>query len=188
MNYANIKKYDIANGPGVRVSLFVSGCRHHCKECFNPETWDFRYGKPYTEETKKEILEACAPNYISGLSILGGEPFEPENTPNVLKLILEFKKQFPEKDIWCYTGYKLEELLRGELRTNHDLRIVNKDEAYIIKRTLETIDVLIDGEFHIEKKDLNLRFRGSSNQRVIDVPATLISKEIVLKKLSEICS
>ena len=169
MNYSGIKKYDIANGPGVRVSLFVSGCRHHCEGCFNPETWDFNYGNVYTPEVEAEILEACAPDYITGLSLLGGEPMEPENQPFVLELLRKFKARFPEKTVWCYSGYLLDEhLLAGKL-----------GPAEITKEILSYLDVLVDGEFHIKEKDLSLRFRGSCNQRVIRVKESIANNEIV---------
>ncbi len=160
MNYADIKRIDVANGPGVRVSLFVSGCTHHCKECFNPETWDFQYGKPFGEEQVREILGYLSKPYIKGLSLLGGEPFEPENQEAVLALVDRVRSELPGKDIWCYTGYLFEELLEGRVGSHS-------------RELLEKLDVLVDGPFVIEKKDLGLRFRGSSNQRLIDVPDTL---------------
>ncbi len=156
MNYAVIKKNDIANGSGVRVSLFVSGCRHHCKNCFNSEAWDFNYGKPYTEETEKEILDAIDHSYVSGLSLLGGEPFEPENRPELIKLCQAFRKRFPEKDIWCYSGFTLEQLQSDEIR-----------DPETAKALLAELDILVDGKFVEELKDISLQFRGSSNQRII---------------------
>lgn len=173
MNYAAIKKTDVANGPGVRVSLFVSGCTHHCKGCFNPETWDFAYGNPYTEETEIEILEALSPSYIKGFTALGGEPFEESNRFTVLGLMKKIKACYPEKSIWCYTGYDYEtDLLRwiAEGRTE-------------VEELLEVIDVLVDGEFVKEKKNLKLAFRGSENQRLIDVPASREKKSVILKKM-----
>ena len=170
MNYATIKKHDIANGTGIRVSLFVSGCTHHCKGCFNPETWDFNYGSEYTEATENEILQALAPSYIKGLTLLGGEPFEPQNQPTLLKLCKKVKEQYPNKTIWCYTGYNYEiDILAGRLG-DHE----------ITDALIHLIDVLVDGPFVEAKKDLRLRFKGSSNQRIIDVPKSLEHDEIVL--------
>lgn len=180
MKYATIKTHDIANGPGVRVSLFVSGCRHHCKGCFNGETWDFCYGNNYTEDVKNTILASADHDYIAGLSVLGGEPFEPENTPEVLRLITEFKHRYPEKTVWCYSGYTLEHMLRGELDAQGKVRPMSDEDAARVRQILEKIDVLVDGEFHLAEKDLRLRFRGSSNQRVINIPVTLKNKNIVL--------
>ena len=177
MNYATIKTHDIANGPGVRVSLFVSGCRHHCRGCFNPETWDFNHGTPFTDDTIEEILRACAPDYIQGLTLLGGEPFEPENTKSLLTLVTEFKKRFPQKDLWCYTGYQFEDILQGILTTWHDTRTMNQEQKETAKKLLQFLDVLVDGEFHIEEKDLKLAFRGSTNQRLLDIPSSLLAKK-----------
>lgn len=163
MNYATIKKVDVANGPGIRVSLFVSGCMHHCKGCFNPETWNYCYGSPFTKETEDEILEALKHDYIKGLSLLGGEPLDPANQLSVLSLVLRFKEMYPTKTLWCYTGYTFEsDILTGKLG--------NQDALMLL---LQNIDVLVDGEFVIELKNPNLRFRGSSNQRLIDVKASL---------------
>ena len=164
MNYATIKKTDIANGTGVRVSLFVSGCTHHCKGCFNPETWDFDYGQPFTREVAREILDACAPDYISGLSLLGGEPFERANQAELLKLLEEFGERYPQKNVWCYTGYTFEKLLR------------NPRQAQLLKY----IDVLVDGKFKKELRDEELYFRGSRNQRLIDVQTSLQKGETVI--------
>lgn len=170
MNYAAIKTHDVANGPGVRVSLFVSGCTHHCKGCFNPETWDFAYGSPYTEETEQTVLDACAPDYIRGLSLLGGEPMEPEHQKALLPLLRRFKERFPNKSVWCYSGYDYErDMLSGQL-----------GDWSVTKEMLSLIDVLVDGEFHQEEKDLTLRFRGSANQRVIDVPRSLQYDQVLL--------
>ena len=156
MNYGRIKKTDIANGPGVRVSLFVSGCRNHCKGCFQPETWDFNYGEEYDGvNTANDIVKALTPDYISGLSILGGDPMEPENIDEVTSLCYIVKLLFPNKTIWLYTGYTWE-----------DIRIRYPE-------ILNYIDVLVDGPFIEDLKDISLAFRGSSNQRIIDVPATL---------------
>ena len=159
MNYATIKKTDVANGPGIRVSLFVSGCTHRCKGCFNSEAWDFDYGRPYTPETEEEILEALAPGHIRGLSLLGGEPMEPENRGTVLSLVKTVRLRYPQKDIWCYTGYHYENDLLG-----------GPEE---VTQLLSLIDVLVDGEFIEEQKNLRLAFRGSENQRLIDVQESL---------------
>ena len=170
MNYATIKKYDIANGPGVRVSLFVSGCTHHCEGCFNQETWDFNYGSRYTEQTEKEVLAAAAPDYIRGLSLLGGEPFEPANQAALLPLLRKFHKLYPDKTIWCYTGYDFEkDVLAGRL-----------GPWKITQEILSYLTVLVDGEFHLDEKDITLYFRGSRNQRVIDVQESLKNDEVVL--------
>lgn len=171
MNYANIKKYDIANGVGVRVSLFVSGCTHHCKGCFNAEAWDFAYGQPYTEATEEEILATLSHEYIAGLSLLGGEPFEPQNQRALLPLLRKFRERYPQKSVWCYSGYTLEtDILAGRAHCEAT------DEM------LSYIDILVDGEFVEEKKDLKLRFRGSSNQRIIDVKRTLSEGTVKLWK------
>ena len=169
MYYGEIKKCDIANGEGVRVSLFVSGCTHHCPGCFNQDTWDFRYGREYTEETQEEILAAMAPGYIDGLSLLGGEPFEPENQKELVKLLRQVKEKYPEKNIWCYSGYLFDKELLGDSRA----RCEATDEM------LSMIDVLVDGRFIEAKKDIRLVFRGSSNQRVIDVKKSLEAGEVV---------
>ncbi len=173
MNYGEIKKYDIANGEGIRVSLFVSGCTHHCKGCFNAETWSFCYGKPFTGDTEKEILEALSKTYIDGLSLLGGEPFEPQNQRVLLPFLKKVKECFPSKDIWCYTGYLFEEELQKESRA----RCECTDEM------LELIDVLVDGEFIEEQKDISLAFRGSANQRIIDVKSSLQSGSVIWHRL-----
>ena len=170
MNYAKVKYNDISNGPGVRVSLYVSGCRNHCKNCFNPETWDFNYGEPFTKEVENQIIKAMIPEYIKGFTLLGGEPFEPENQPVVADFLERLRKQFPEKSFWCFTGYDLEaDLLTGRLGSLDN-----------VMRILNTLDVLVDGKFVEELKDLNLLFRGSSNQRIILVKPTLAKDEIVL--------
>lgn len=169
MNYATIKKTDVANGPGVRVSLFVSGCTHACKGCFNREAWDFNYGEPFTAETEKVILEALSHDYIRGLSVLGGEPMEPSNRDTVLGLLKKVREAYPEKSIWCYTGYDYEEdLLQW---------IAEGDET--VGELLELTDVLVDGEFVEEKRDLRLAFRGSGNQRLIDMKATKKAGHVV---------
>ena len=172
MNYAAIKKTDVANGPGVRVSLFVSGCTHGCKGCFNSEAWDFGYGNPYTKETEKEILKALEPDYIRGLSLLGGEPLDPRNRKEVLSLVQKVRFMYPRKDIWCYTGYDYEKDL---------LPLAGQGEE-TISSLLPLIDVLVDGEFVEELKNLKLAFRGSENQRLIDVEETLRQKKVVLAK------
>lgn len=170
MYYGALKKTDIANGPGVRVTLFVSGCTHHCKECFNPETWDFNYGEEFTDRTISEIIEAMKPSYIRGITILGGEPFEPSNQEYVLKLIKAIKKEFVNKDVWMYSGY----LFDTELRAPSRARCEYTDEL------LSMIDVLVDGEFMIDKKNIMLKFRGSENQRIIDVPSSLSTGTVVV--------
>jgi anaerobic ribonucleoside-triphosphate reductase activating protein len=167
MNYADIKKVDVANGPGVRVSLFVSGCTHHCKECFNPETWDFAYGQPFGEEQIQTILRYLRPDHIKGLSVLGGEPFEPQNQPAVLDLIRRVRAELPEKDVWCYTGYLFEPLVEGQVGAHS-------------RTLLGALDVLVDGPFVIEQKNLSLRFRGSENQRIIAVRPSLATGSVVL--------
>lgn len=167
MNYADIRPIDVANGPGVRVSIFVSGCTHHCKECFNPETWDFGYGKPFGEEQIRTILGHLSKHYIHGLSLLGGEPFEPRNQGAVLELVKRVRAAFPRKDVWCYSGYLFEDLAAGKIGSHS-------------RELLEQLDVLVDGPFVLEKKELSLRFRGSANQRLIDVPASLAAGRVVL--------
>jgi anaerobic ribonucleoside-triphosphate reductase activating protein len=159
MNYSNIKYIDTADGPGVRVSLFVSGCRNHCKGCFNEVTWDFNYGEPFTEIEENEILEACDKEYISGLTLLGGEPFEEENQEVLVTLIKKFKERFPEKNIWMYTGYVLEkDLLPGQ----------RKHVDGVTGLILDSIDTLVDGPFILAERNLSLKFRGSNNQRILD--------------------
>ena len=171
MNYGTIKNCDIANGVGVRVSLFVSGCTHHCKECFQPETWDFGYGQPYTQETEDELLRLLAPGYIDGLSLLGGEPMEPVNQRELVKLLRRVRSELPEKNVWCYSGYTLET----------DLLAPSRARSEVTDELLSMIDILVDGEFVLEKKNISLSFRGSENQRIIDLPATLrTGKTVVL--------
>ena len=160
MNYAEIKYYDIANGLGVRTSLFVSGCSHRCPGCFNEIAWDFHYGKEFTRETMEEILKSCEPGYIRGLSLLGGEPLEPVNQRGLLPLVKAFKERFPRKDIWCYTGYTYEtDLLAPDGRARCEVT----DEL------LSRIDILVDGEFIQAEADITLKFRGSRNQRVLQI-------------------
>ena len=170
MNYATIKNCDIANGPGVRVSLFVSGCTHHCKGCFNEVAWDFDYGQPFTQETIDKILEMMKPGYIKGITLLGGEPFEPQNQPALVELLRQIKAVYPEKTIWAFSGYLFDkDILPGKL-----------GDPAVTREFLSYLDVLVDGPFIQAKKNLSLRFRGSENQRLIDVPASLQSGEIVL--------
>ncbi len=170
MNYASIKTHDIANGPGVRVSLYVSGCTHHCKDCFNPETWDFSYGQPFDRSVENKIMAALSPSYIKGFSLLGGEPFEPSNSVVLAPFLQRLREACPEKTVWCYSGYRLDDQLwKG---------IPGEPEA--IRRMLSCIDVLIDGEFVLEQKVVDLRFRGSLNQRIIDVPKSLEAGTVVL--------
>lgn len=170
MNYSVIKKFDIANGPGVRVSLFVSGCTHHCKGCFNPETWDFAFGQPFTEDTEREILEALQPDHIRGLSLLGGEPFEPQNQGPLLSFVRRVREAYPEKDIWCYTGYLFDRELLGDSPAHQETTVP----------LLQQIDVLVDGVFIEAQKNLSIRFRGSSNQRIIDVQQSLKENRTVV--------
>lgn len=169
MNYATVKTHDVANGPGVRVSLFVSGCSHHCKNCFNEEAWDYQYGEPYTPAVEQRILDALAPDYITGLSLLGGEPMDPRNQETVCALVRRVRETYPDKTIWCYSGYTLDEqLLAGKV-----------GDPQTVRELLSMLDVLVDGRFVEEQKDLTLRFRGSANQRLIDVPKTLQTGKIV---------
>lgn len=170
MKYATIKEIDVANGPGIRVSLFVSGCTHHCKGCFNPETWNFNYGDDFTPEVEDRILEAMKPVYIKGFSLLGGEPFEPQNQEVLLPFLRRVKAAYPDKTIWCYSGYDFEK----------DMLTGNLGPWEVTHEMLTLIDVLVDGEFVLEKKNPNLRFRGSENQRVIRVADSLNSDTVVL--------
>ncbi|MBS6628227.1 MAG: anaerobic ribonucleoside-triphosphate reductase activating protein [Clostridiales bacterium] len=169
MNYGEIKDCDIANGEGVRVSLFVSGCTHHCPNCFNQQTWDFSFGQPFTREVEDRLLQMLSRSYIGGLSLLGGEPFEPQNQKVLLPFLRRVKEMYPQKNIWCYSGYTLEELL-GSSRAHTDDTLP----------MLQLIDILVDGRFVEALKDISLKFRGSSNQNVIDVKKTLASGEKVL--------
>lgn len=166
MNFADIKRVDVANGPGIRVSLFVSGCTHRCEGCFNEEAWDFNYGAPFGQEQVDEILSLMDKSYIRGFSLLGGEPFDPANQQAVLELVRTIRERFPEKDVWCYTGYLFEELAAGRVGSYS-------------RELLEQLDVLVDGPFVLEQKDLSIRFRGSRNQRIIQVPESLKRNEIV---------
>ena len=169
MHYATIKNCDIANGPGVRVSLFVSGCTHHCKGCFNEVAWDFNYGEPFTQDTVDKILDMLKPDYVRGLTLLGGEPFEPQNQGSIVELLRAIKTKYPQKSIWAFSGYLFERITSGSL-----------GDWEITKEYLSYLDVLVDGPFVEEKKNLNLRFRGSENQRLIDVPASLKENKVVL--------
>lgn len=162
MHYGEIKNCDIANGIGVRVSLFVSGCTNCCEDCFQPETWDFNYGNAFTEETENRILEMMAPDYICGLTVLGGEPFEPENQRVLVDFLRKVRRKYPEKSIWCFTGFTLE-MLETEGTHCH---------CEVTEEMLSMIDVLVDGRFDKNKKNISLRFRGSENQRLIDLNLT----------------
>ena len=172
MNYATIKWCDIANGEGVRISLFVSGCTHRCKNCFNEVAWDFSYGEVFDEEIQKKILKELRSDYIAGLSLLGGEPFEPENQTALAPFVKRVKELYPNKPIWCYTGYILDEK-KGVLMEKHK-------NTPVTKELISMLDVLVDGPYVEELKDIRLKFRGSSNQRVINVKKTLETKKIVL--------
>lgn len=170
MYYGEIKNCDIANGIGVRVTLFVSGCTNRCKGCFQPETWDFSYGKPYTKETEDSLIELLRPSYITGLTLLGGEPFEPSNQREIVKLLRRVKSELPLKTVWAFSGFTFESLLEREPHPRCEVT----DEM------LSMIDVLVDGKFEEDKKDISLRFRGSSNQRIIDMNATREAGGIIL--------
>ena len=175
MNYATIKNLDIANGPGLRVSLFVSGCTHHCKGCFNPESWDFNYGQPFTKETEDEILRLMEGEHIRGLSLLGGEPFEPENQRGLLPFLKRVREELPNKTIWAFSGFILDKEILGTSRANCE----------VTNELLSLIDVLVDGRFEEDKKDIALIFKGSSNQRIIDLRKTLKEGHIVLSPLND---
>lgn len=175
MNYGNIKYNDIANGEGVRTTLFVSGCTHHCKNCFNPETWNFNYGKPFTREVEDEIIVSLNPAHINGLTLLGGEPMEPINQQALLPFVKRVKAAYPNKTIWCYSGYLFDSELLGNGRAHGPNTL----------ELLSYIDVLVDGEFKEELKDITLRFKGSSNQRVIDVKQSLKQNKVVLSPYNE---
>ena len=171
MYYGNLKKCDIANGIGVRVTLFVSGCTNHCPDCFQPQTWDFHYGKPFTADTEREIFAELDKSYVDGLTVLGGEPFEPENQRDLLPFLREVRRQYPGKTIWCFTGFRLEDEL---LREGSHPRCAVTDDL------LSCIDVLVDGRFVAAEKDISLQFRGSRNQRVLDLPKTLAAGHPVI--------
>ena len=168
MNYATIKPVDIANGPGVRVSLFVSGCRHHCKGCFNAQAWDFEYGEPFTEEVWQKIFSALDHDYMEGITLLGGEPMEPENQAGLL-FLKELKKRFPQKTIWCFSGYDFEKDILGRMMK----------ESEVTRELVPLLDVLVDGKFVEDLKNLSLKFRGSENQRILDVPRSLAAGKAV---------
>ena len=169
MYFADIKTVDVANGPGVRISLFVSGCTHKCKGCFNEDAWDFKYGKEFTKNEEDYIIELLKPDYIEGITILGGEPFEYVNQKGILPLIRRIKKELPNKSIWCFSGYTLDKDILDDM--------CNKfDET---KELISYIDVLVDGKFELDKKDLKLKFRGSSNQRIIDVKESLKQNKVI---------
>ena len=173
MNYADIKRVDVANGEGVRVSVFVSGCNHHCKGCFNECAWDFNYGNKFTEKQEEEVLQDLDHDYISGLTLLGGEPLEPANQEGLLPLVKKAKEKFPDKKIWCYTGFDFEKDVVGKMAKQSDTT----------KELLKYIDVVVDGKFEEDKKDLKLKFRGSSNQRILDVKESLKENKPVEYKL-----
>lgn len=170
MNYATIKNCDIANGPGVRVSLFVSGCTHRCPGCFNEVAWDFEYGEPFTEQTIEMIIKMMEPAHIKGLTLLGGEPFEPQNQPALVELLRRVKAAYPEKSIWAFSGYLFDK----------DILAWRLGKREVTEEFLSYLDVLVDGPFIQEKKNLSLRFRGSENQRLINVPESLSREEVVL--------
>ncbi len=170
MYYGEIKNCDIANGIGVRVTLFVSGCTNHCEHCFQPQTWDFFYGQPFTEETEKHLLELLSPGYINGLTLLGGEPFEPDNQRALYPFLQKVREQYPQKTIWAFSGFTLEELL-GEGSYPH---------CEVTEKMLSLIDVLVDGRYVEALKDISLRFRGSKNQRIIDLNRSRSEKRMVL--------
>lgn len=176
MYYGEIKNCDIANGEGVRVSLFVSGCTHHCKDCFNPQTWSFTYGQLYTEETEAELLRLLSPDYVDGITLLGGEPMEPDNQRALLPLLRKIKERYPNKSIWCFTGYTLDDDLWHPDGSSPESRAF----CEVTDEMLSLIDVLIDGEFVAELKNISLRFRGSENQRIIDMEKTRAAGEVVL--------
>ena len=168
MHFASIKNFDVANGVGVRVSLFVSGCNHHCKGCFNEEAWDFNYGNEFSDNEINKIIEMLEPDYIKGLTLLGGEPMELVNQEGLLPLVKKVKEIYPNKTIWCYSGFTYDQIM------------VMKDKWETTKELIQYFDILVDGKFDIDKKDLKIRFRGSSNQRIIDMKESLKNNEIIL--------
>ncbi len=169
MNYADIKKIDVANGEGVRVSVFVSGCNHHCKGCFNQCAWDFNYGKEFSEKEEQQIIDYMNHDYISGLSLLGGEPLEPRNQEGLLPLVKKVKEKFPNKNIWCYTGFDFEKDVVGKMAKDNETT----------RELLKYIDVIVDGKFEEDKRDLKLQFRGSSNQKIVDVKKSLQTGKVI---------
>ncbi len=169
MYYADIKRCDVANGEGVRVSLFVSGCTHHCKECFNKEAWDFKYGEPFTDKEIQKILDYMEPDYVAGLSLLGGEPMEPVNQESLLPLLRLVHDKYPQKNIWCYSGYLFDRDIVGKMCK----------ESEVTRELISYIDILVDGEFIVEQKNLKVNFRGSDNQRIIDVPRSFETGTVV---------
>lgn len=184
MYYSKINKFDLNNGDGCRVTLFCSGCRNHCQQCFNQETWNFKFGQEFTDNALNEIIEALKPDYIDGITFLGGEPFEPENQLTILKIIKRIKEELPNKTIWSFTGYTLDYDLINLTEMIYDPKLYGI--ARFTKHTeytdeiLQNLDVLIDGKFMFDKTDPKLIFRGSANQRIIDVPKTLEQQHIVL--------
>ncbi len=174
MNYATIKEFDVANGPGVRVSLFVSGCTHHCKGCFNAQAWDFEYGEPFTREVEDRVLQYLAPAYIEGLTLLGGEPMEPQNQGALLPFLSRVRERYPGKSVWCFTGYDFEKDILGRMW-----------KSEVTRGLVPLFDVMVDGKFIEERKNLQLRFRGSENQRILDVKGSLKAGEAVW--LEEFC-
>lgn len=168
MNYSGIKNYSIENGTGVRVSLFVSGCRHHCKGCFNEETWDFKHGELFTEEVENRIIEAMRPEYMAGITLLGGDPAEPENQVGLMPLLRRIRQELPDKTVWMYTGYVLEDFKPG-----------NRAHCSVTEEFLRCCDVVVDGPFIVDKKNLSIKFRGSENQRIIDMPETIRMGKVV---------
>lgn len=178
MNYAEIKYFDIANGVGTRTTLFVSGCSHHCEECFQPQTWNFDFGEPFTREVEDQIIESLEPSYVRGLTLLGGEPMEPDNQRDLVEFLERIKADMPSKTIWCFTGDLFEDLLDG----------MSLRRTEVTDRMLACIDVLVDGPYISDQHDISLRFRGSANQRLIDVPASLSAGEVVLWADEEVYS
>lgn len=170
MNYSGLKIYSIENGTGVRVSLFVSGCRHHCKGCFNEETWDFNHGEPFTAEVQEQIIAALKPDYMAGITLLGGDPAEPENQAALLPLLERIKTELPQKDVWMYTGYVLADFMPG-----------GRAFCEATETFLRSCDVVVDGPFMMEQKDLSIKFRGSRNQRIIDMKKTIDAGRVVLR-------